>query len=111
MIYLPTKHCTQSTISVLCGMQGLMGCLPATASLLAAAAHLAFTTAANSSIGQRAGPSSGGFHSTVGSPALPQEVQLAIHWQQHGAAADAAASSVRLVTSIDLWLVGLNAAC
>ncbi|KAL0017843.1 hypothetical protein WJX77_008034 [Trebouxia sp. C0004] len=74
--------------------QGLVGCLPATASLLAAAAHLAFTTAATSSTSQRAG--SGGFHSSVGGPALPQEVQLAMHWQQHGAAADEVSSSVRV---------------
>lgn len=93
-------------------MQGLLGCLPATAPVLAAAAHLAFTTAATSSPGQKAGPSSGGFHS-IGSPALPQEVQLAMHWHQHGAAADEAASSVRLVMSTNLWLVwlvGVNAA-
>ena len=92
-------------------MQGLMGCLPATAPLLAAAAHLAFTTATTSSTGQRAGPSSGGFHSNVTSPALPQEVQLAMHWQQHAAAADEVASSVRLVMGTEIWLVGLNAAC
>ncbi len=91
-------------------MQGLMGCLPATAPLLAAAAHLAFTTAATSSTGQRAPPSSGGFHSSVGSPALPQEVQLAMHWQHHGAAADEAASSVRLVTSTDLKMGTSNTA-
>ena len=83
-------------------MQGLVGYLPATAPLLAAAAHLAFTTAATSSTGQRAGASSGGFHSSGGSPALPQEVQMAMHWQQHGAAADEAASSVRLVMSANL---------
>jgi len=94
-----------------CGVQGLMGCLPATAPLLAAAAHLAFTTAATAITAQRAPPSSGGFHSNVGSSALPQEVQLAMHWQQPGAAADEAATSVRLVTSTDFWLVGLNAAC
>ncbi len=92
-------------------MQGLTGCLPATAPFLAAAAHLAFTTAATSSTAQRAPPSSGGFHSSVGSPALPQEVQLAMHWQHHAAAADEAASSVRLVRSADLWLICLNAAC
>ena len=91
-------------------MQGLLGCLPATAPLLAAAAHLAFTTAATSTTAQRASPSSGGFHSNVTSPALPQEVQLAMHWQQPGAAADEAASSVRLVMSAELWLVGLHAA-
>ena len=92
--------------SVVCVMQGLMGCLPATAPLLAAAAHLAFTTAATSTTAQRVPPSSGGFHSSGGTPALPQEVQLAMHWQHHGAAADEAASSVRLVTSTKFCLLG-----
>ncbi|KAA6418570.1 MAG: hypothetical protein FRX49_11515 [Trebouxia sp. A1-2] len=89
--------------------EGLLGCLPATAPVLAAAAHLAFTTAATSSPGQKAGPSSGGFHS-IGSPALPQEVQLAMHWHQHGAAADEAASSVR-VAKYPGVLLGLFRQC
>ncbi|KAL0045065.1 hypothetical protein WJX82_006977 [Trebouxia sp. C0006] len=93
------KTTAASLTSELCSpalWQGLTGCLPATAPFLAAAAHLAFTTAATSSTAQRAPPSSGGFHSSVGSPALPQEVQLAMHWQHHAAAADEAALSVRV---------------
>jgi len=82
-------------------VQDLGGCSPATASFLAAAAHLAFTTAAASAGGaSKAGVGSVGFHTAVGDSVLPQEVQQALHWQQHGAAVDAASSTVRFISQL-----------
>ena len=100
--------------------QGLTACPSATASFLAAAAQLAFTTATKADAGARggaAGVGAGGvgFHAAVGGPALPTEVQQATYWQ-HDATAAAASQSVRFVQPCCFCtgaksLVHLNTCC
>ena len=80
-------------------VQGLTICQLETASFLAAAAQLAFTTPTRADAGACGGPAgvgSGGvgFHAAVGGPVLPAEVQEAMYWQ-HDAAAAAPSQSVR----------------
>lgn len=84
----------RNLIALLALAQGLTACPSATASFLAAAGQLAFTTATKADAGGRGGAAGVGFHAAVGGPVLPTEVQEATYWQ-HDTAAAAASQSVR----------------